>query len=52
MTKKPIVVAIAMAISASAVAEQTTTVTEFDQVLVTATRVTEKLLKLAAVWLL
>ncbi|WP_028771493.1 TonB-dependent hemoglobin/transferrin/lactoferrin family receptor [Shewanella waksmanii] len=42
MTKKPIVVAIAMAISASAVAEQTTTVTEFDQVLVTATRVTEK----------
>ncbi|WP_394203120.1 TonB-dependent hemoglobin/transferrin/lactoferrin family receptor [Shewanella waksmanii] len=42
MTKKPIVVAVAMAMSASAVAQQAASVTEFDEVLVTATRVTEK----------
>ena len=47
MIKKPVVIAIAMALSSSAYAAQTQQankqqVTEFDEVLVTATRVSEK----------
>lgn len=42
MTKKPVVVAIAMALSSTAFAAQKEQVTEFDEVLVTATRVNEK----------
>ena len=42
MTKKPLVIAMALAFSSSAYAEQTQQVTEFDEVVVSATRVTEK----------
>ncbi len=42
MTKKPLVIAMAMAFSSSVYAEQTQQVTEFDEVVVSATRVTEK----------
>lgn len=42
MTKKPLVVAMAMVFSTSTYAQEITTVTEFDEVLVTATRISEK----------
>ena len=42
MTKKPLVIAMAMAFSSSVYAQQTQQVTEFDEVVVSATRVTEK----------
>ncbi|PKG58533.1 TonB-dependent receptor [Shewanella sp. GutDb-MelDb] len=42
MNKKPLVVAMAMALSSSVYAEQVQQVTEFDEVLVSATRVSEK----------
>ena len=42
MTKKPLVVAMAMVFSTTAYAQQNKTVTEFDEVLVTATRIHEK----------
>lgn len=42
MTKKPVVVALAMAFSSTAYAQPNNVVTEFDEVLVTATRINEK----------
>ncbi|MEZ9819563.1 TonB-dependent hemoglobin/transferrin/lactoferrin family receptor [Shewanella sp. 10N.286.45.A1] len=42
MTKKPLVIAMAMAFSSSVYAEDTQKVTEFDEVVVSATRVAEK----------
>lgn len=42
MKKKPVVVALAMAFSSTAYAQQNNIVTEFDEVLVTATRINEK----------
>ncbi|WP_282166782.1 TonB-dependent hemoglobin/transferrin/lactoferrin family receptor [Shewanella japonica] len=42
MTKKPLVVAMAMVFSTTAYAQESKTVTEFDEVLVTATRISEK----------
>ncbi|MDP5146359.1 TonB-dependent hemoglobin/transferrin/lactoferrin family receptor [Shewanella sp. ULN5] len=42
MTKKPLVVAMAMVFSTTAFAQENQTVTEFDEVLVTATRISEK----------
>ncbi|ACA88260.1 TonB-dependent heme/hemoglobin receptor family protein [Shewanella woodyi ATCC 51908] len=42
MTKKPVVVALTMAFSSTAYAQQVEQVTEFDEVLVTATRIAEK----------
>lgn len=42
MTKKPLVVAMAMVFSTAAYAQPTKAVTEFDEVLVTATRISEK----------
>ncbi|MCL1047059.1 TonB-dependent hemoglobin/transferrin/lactoferrin family receptor [Shewanella electrodiphila] len=42
MTKKPLVVAMAMVFSTTAFAQENQTITEFDEVLVTATRISEK----------
>jgi hemoglobin/transferrin/lactoferrin receptor protein len=42
MTKKPLVVAMAMVFSTTAFAQENQSVTEFDEVLVTATRISEK----------
>lgn len=42
MTKKSVVVALAMAFSSTAYAQQVEQITEFDEVLVTATRISEK----------
>ncbi|MCW3172918.1 TonB-dependent hemoglobin/transferrin/lactoferrin family receptor [Shewanella sp. FYR11-62] len=43
MTKKPLVVAMAMVFSTTTYAQESKAVTEFDEVLVTATRISEKL---------